>query len=125
MRRWSSSVKLRPRSIQPRTSGVVGLELLVEPGELRPHLHVAQFLGAEHVARAGSLLCVARVEQFAVARIAVDHVRRIGIERVLQQVLALVRGQVLGRLEGEIEERVARLAGGVLFHLRHHARAPG
>ena len=73
---------------------VVGLELLVEPGELRPHLQVAQFLGAEHVARAGFLLCVARVEQLAVARIAVDHVRRIGIERMLQQELALVLGQV-------------------------------
>ena len=101
---------------------VVGLELLVEPGELRPHLHVAQFLGAEHIARAGPLLCGTRVEQFAVARVAVDHVRRIGIERMLQEVLALVLGQVLGRLEREIEKRVARLPGRVLFHLRHHGR---
>ncbi len=100
--------------------GVIGLKLFVEPGELRPHLHVAQFLGAEHVARTGRLLCVARLEEFAVARIAVDHVRGIGIERVLQEQLALLFGQMLGGFEGEGEERVARLAGCILFHLRHH-----
>ena len=38
---------------------VVGLKLLVEPGELAPHLHVAEFLRAEHVARAG-LFCALR-----------------------------------------------------------------
>src|ERR1019366_1775672 len=100
--------------------GVIGLEFFVEPGELRPHLHVAQFLGAEQAARAGPPLGVAHLEELAVARVAVDHVRRIGVERVLQQVFALVSGQIFGRLEGEIEERVARLAGSVLLHLRHH-----
>ena len=88
---------------------VIGLKLFVEPGELRPHLHIAQFLGAEHGARTGCLLRVARVEELAVARVAVDHVRRIGIERVLQEQLALFFGQVLGGLEGEGEERIARL----------------
>src|ERR1019366_2251425 len=67
---------------------VIALELFVEPGELRPHLHVAQFLGAEQAARAGTPLRVARIEELAVARVAVDHVRRIGVERVLQQVVA-------------------------------------
>ncbi len=102
--------------------GVVGLEFFVEPGELRPHLHIAQFLGAEHVARAGFLLRIARIEELAIPWITVDHVRRIGIERMLQQLLALVHAQRLGGFQGEFEKRVAGLPGCVLFHLRHHGR---
>jgi hypothetical protein len=69
---------------------VVGLEFFVEPGQLRPHLHIAQLLGAEQAARPRAPLGVAHIEELAVARIAIDHVGRIGVERVLQQVVALV-----------------------------------
>ena len=102
--------------------GVLGLVLLVEPGELRPHLQVAKIPRAEQVPRARALLPLPRTVQLAVARVAVDHALRIGVEGMLQQEGALRVGQVLGRLEGRLEERVHGLARGVLRHLRHHRR---
>ena len=64
---------------------IVLLKLFVEPRQLRPHLQIAEFLRAEEAARAGALLRLPRVEELAVARIAVDHVLRIGIEGVLAE----------------------------------------
>ena len=101
---------------------VLGLELLVEPGELRPHLQVAKILRAEQIPRPRALLPLPRAVQLAVARVAVDHALRIGVEGVLQQECAVRIGEILGRLEGRLEKRIRGLARGVLRHLRHHRR---
>ena len=102
--------------------GIVGLKLLVEPGQLRPHLQIAEILRAEHRPRAGIPLPQPGVQQFAVAGIAIDHALRVGIEGMAEQECAIGVAQLLGGFESELKERIDGVAGSVLGHLRHHGR---
>ena len=49
---WSSRVKSRPLRTRPDDVGVFLQELLVEPGELRQHLQIAERLAVQQSARA-------------------------------------------------------------------------
>jgi hypothetical protein len=122
MRCWSSSVKLRPRARPTRGPRVVLLKLLVEPGELRPHLQVAKILRAESGGAPRRSSALPGVEELAVARIAIDHALRIGIEGMAQQESAVGVGEAFGGLESQPAETDRGFAGSVLGHLRHHGR---
>ena len=121
MRRWSSSVKSRALGEQFAHLGVGGVELFVEPGQLRPHLQIAEILRRKSGgAPFQAVLRLPRVEQLAVARIALDHVLRIGVERMLQQETLFRLGERFGGLQRQLQKWIAGLAAGVLVHLRHH-----
>jgi len=102
--------------------GVVLLKLLVEPCELRPHLQVAKILHAKRDVRAGVLLPLPRVEQLAVAGIAIDQALRIGIKGVAEEEGAIGIAQILGGLERGLQKGIDGLTGGVLGDLGHHRR---
>ena len=102
----------------------IGLEVKrIHPGELVPHLQVADVADGELPGGDGGAAAVfALAEQLAVSRVGVDHAPPRCVEAVGDQEGALFVGQLLGRLEADLEMPVPGAAVRERFELHEEGR---